>query len=135
MLQTEKRVACRVRASPLLLARLLDNLIENALKYSPPGSPIEVALTGNGAAARVRVQDHGHGIAAEDQQSIFEPFFRSKAARSAGIAGSGLGLASASRIAAALGGRLSCASELGRGARFTLELPCSPGSEAQEAEP
>ena len=61
--------------------------------------------------------------AAEDLGEIFNPFFRSRAAREAGIAGSGLGLAVAARIAAACGGRLECTSEPGRGSRFTLRLP------------
>ena len=114
---------CPIRASTALLARLLDNLIENALKYSEPGSPVEVSLTGNATEAIVSVEDHGRGIASDDQAAIFQPFFRSRAARNAGVAGAGLGLAIAARIATASGGRLDCTSELDRGSRFTLRLP------------
>ncbi len=115
--------ACQIRASTALLARLLDNLIENALKYSEPGSPVEVSLASGDAEVIVAVEDQGRGIASEDLPSIFNPFFRSRAARTAGIAGAGLGLAIAARIATACGGRLDCTSELGRGSRFTLRLP------------
>ncbi len=112
-----------IRASTALLARLLDNLIENALKYSEPGSPVDVSLSGDEAEAIVAVEDHGRGIASDDLAAVFQPFFRSRAARNAGIAGAGLGLAIAARIATAFGGRLECTSELGRGSRFTIRLP------------
>src|SRR5690606_32305260 len=114
---------CRITASTALLARLLDNLVENALKYSTPGTPVEVTLLRENSEAVVAVEDHGRGIAAEEKATIFEPFFRTRAARDAGIAGSGLGLAIAARIAGAFRGRLTCTSELGRGSRFTLRLP------------
>jgi len=113
----------QVRASKALLARLLDNLLENALKYSSPGSKVELVATGNDAEILVEVQDHGRGIAAEDQARIFNPFFRTRAARDAGIAGTGLGLAIAARIATACGGRLDCTSQIGQGSRFTMRLP------------
>lgn len=113
----------QINASGALLTRLLDNLVENALKYSSPGSKVEVIATSNDAEALVQVQDQGRGIAAEDLDEIFHPFFRSRAAREAGITGTGLGLAIAARIATAFGGRLECTSDLGRGSRFTLRLP------------
>lgn len=122
----------QIRASTVLLARLLDNLIENALKYSEPGTPVDVSLTGNAAEAVVAVTDQGRGIASEDLAAIFQPFFRSRAARNAGIAGAGLGLAIAARIATAFGGRLDCTSELDRGSRFTLRLPLATIASAEE---
>lgn len=122
-LQFPPVVAGRIKASPALLCRLLDNLIENALKYSEPGSRVDVTLSEGDNATLLAVQDQGRGIAAEDQAEIFQPFFRSQKAREAGIAGTGLGLAIAARIAVACGGRLDCTSEIGRGSRFTLRLP------------
>lgn len=112
-----------VTAPPALLSRVLDNLISNAAKYSEAGTPIRIVATTAGEEATLAVSDRGRGISAEDQATVFEPFFRSKSARDAGIAGTGLGLAIAARIAAALQGRLECASELGRGSTFTLHLP------------
>ncbi|MEX1042287.1 MAG: ATP-binding protein [Pirellulaceae bacterium] len=113
----------QIKASSALLTRLMDNLIENALKYSTPGSRVEVIAGRDDAEALVEVQDQGRGIGVEDLSEIFNPFFRSRAARDAGIAGTGLGLAIAARIATACGGWLECTSELGRGSRFTLRLP------------
>ncbi len=115
--------AGRITASSALLSRLLDNLIENAFRYSEPGSAVKVSAAREGTEAVLSVEDQGCGIAAEEQPLIFAPFFRSRAAREVGIAGSGLGLAIAARIARASGGQLSCESELGRGSRFTLRLP------------
>jgi signal transduction histidine kinase len=112
-----------VAAPPALLTRVLDNLVSNAAKYSAAGTPIHVVATGDGMEAAISVSDQGRGISPEDQATIFEPFFRGKSARDAGIAGTGLGLAIAARIAAALGGRLECRSEAGRGSTFTLFLP------------
>lgn len=122
-LRSEENGPCRITASSALLARLLDNLIENALKYSERGSRVDVTLARDDAEAVVAVEDQGRGIEAEDRSAIFNPFFRSRAARDAGIAGAGLGLAIAARIAKACGGRLNCTSELDRGSRFTLRLP------------
>lgn len=113
----------RVRISPSLMARVLDNLISNALKYSQPNTPVRLAAEPHGNEVSISVVDSGRGIAAEDVGSIFDPFFRTKDAREAGIAGNGLGLAIASRIATAMGGRLECESKLGTGSRFTLFLP------------
>jgi signal transduction histidine kinase len=119
-----------VTAPPALLNRVLDNLISNAAKYSEAGTPIRIVAAAAGDEATIAVSDQGRGISSEDQATVFEPFFRSKIARDAGIAGTGLGLAIAARIAAALRGRLECASELGRGSTFTLRLPLA-GEELQ----
>lgn len=119
--------ASRIKASKALLDRLLDNLIENALKYSPPGSSVQVITSNGEAAVLVEVQDAGQGIAEEDRTAIFLPFVRSQSARAAGISGTGLGLAIAARIASACNGELKCVSEVGRGSRFTLTLPLAHG--------
>jgi heavy metal sensor kinase len=110
-------------ASVPLLSQLLDNLVGNAFKYSQPGTPIEIAVQKNGNRVSISVKDRGIGISPEDQRAIFEPFFRSDEARRAGIAGTGLGLSVAARIAAALGGDLTCTSQIGQGTTFTLTLP------------
>jgi heavy metal sensor kinase len=122
-LQIDATATCRIKASPALLARLLDNLVENALKYSLAGSQVDVIAAQDDGEALVAVQDRGRGIAAEDLGEIFQPFFRSRGAREAGIAGAGLGLAIAARIASACGGRLDCSSVPDQGSRFTLRLP------------
>jgi heavy metal sensor kinase len=112
-----------VRVQPALLGQLLDNLLENAGKYSPAGRPIRLGLGRDSSGVTCIVEDEGCGIAAEDLPHVFEPFFRSARARRLGYSGVGLGLAVVQRIASAFGGTVQVQSELGRGSRFTLHLP------------
>lgn len=116
-------VALWVQAQAPLLGQLLDTLLDNACKYSPPGTPITIGLSVEKEAAHLTVTDAGCGIAAEDLPHLFEPFYRSPHARRQGVAGLGLGLAVAARIAVALGGSLHVCSRLGQGSQFTLCLP------------
>jgi signal transduction histidine kinase len=110
------------RAHRPLLGRLLDNLLENACKYSGPGTPIIVRAWREPGAVALAVEDRGCGIAAKDLPRVFEPFYRSETARRLGRAGVGLGLAVAHRIATALGGTIEVASDPDRGSRFVLRL-------------
>lgn len=114
------------RAHWPLLGQLLDNLLENACKYSPPGTPVVVRAWSEPDSVALSVEDRGSGIAAGDLPRIFEPFFRTESARREGHAGVGLGLAVARRIAATHGGTITAESEPGRGSRFVLRLPRSP---------
>jgi signal transduction histidine kinase len=119
-----------VLAAPVFLAPLLDNLVDNALKYRFPGTPVTVSVEPLGGRVAVRVADLGPGIAARDLPRVFEPFFRTRDAQLRGVPGLGLGLAVARRLARALGGTLTVESEPGCGSRFTLVLPVShPGEE------
>jgi heavy metal sensor kinase len=115
------------RAQAPLLSQLVDNLLDNACKYSPAGTPITVRLTEQAGVVRLTVADAGSGIADEDMQHIFEPFYRSPLARRNGVSGVGLGLAVARRIALALGGTLSVQSRSGEGTSFTLQLSAPDG--------
>jgi heavy metal sensor kinase len=112
-----------VRAQPLLLGQLLENLVDNAFKYSEPGTPVVVSLGAEAGAVTLAVEDAGDGIAAEDLPHVFEPFYRSAASRRRGRGGVGLGLAMVQRIATAFGGGVTATSEAGRGSRFVLRLP------------
>jgi heavy metal sensor kinase len=112
-----------VDAQPALLGELVDILVENACKYSPPGSPIVLCLGRQGRNVLLTVEDRGRGIDAEELQHVCNPFYRSAEARRHGIAGLGLGLAIAKRLAEAFGGSLGVASEVGVGSRFTISLP------------
>jgi two-component system, OmpR family, sensor kinase len=112
-----------VRAHPPLLAQLVDNLIENACKYSAPGTPIVVRAWPEGGSVALGVEDRGCGLDAEDQSRVFEPFFRGDQARRDGHAGVGLGLAVAQRIAGAFGGAIDVRSEPGAGCHFVVRLP------------
>ena len=108
------------------LRRALLNLVENAIKYTPPGGKVELSLTTSGGMAGLTVSDAGIGIDSADAERIFEPFVRLDAARARDTGGAGLGLAIARSIAVAHGGTLSVESRPGAGSRFLLRLPLAP---------
>src|SRR5262249_15874849 len=121
------QVACtntaEAQAQTLLLGQLLDNLLDNAFKYSGPGTAVKVSLERVEAVVTLVVEDGGPGTTEDDLPHVFEAFYRSAEARRQGKAGVGLGLAMAQRIATAFGGVLMVHSERGRGSRFSLRLP------------
>ncbi len=99
------------------------NLLDNAVKYSEPGSPVEVTVdTGNESAA-VMVRDRGIGIPTRDLERIFERFYRVDRARSRDTGGTGLGLSIVRHVAQAHGGEVSVISHEGEGSAFTLSIP------------
>jgi signal transduction histidine kinase len=108
---------------PDLFGELLDALLDNALKYSEPGAPVAVRAGRDSEGAWAEVEDRGCGISPDDLPHLFRPFFRSAGARKQGVPGVGLGLAVASRIAAALGGSIVVESEVGHGSRLRVRLP------------
>ncbi|MBA4066972.1 MAG: histidine kinase [Isosphaera sp.] len=108
---------------PDLFGELLDALVDNALKYSPPGTPVVVLVGRDGSGSWVEVEDRGCGIEGRESADVFRPFFRSAAARRAGVPGAGLGLAVAARIAAAHGGSVGVGGGPGGGSRFRVRLP------------
>lgn len=112
-----------VETSPGLLAQLFDVMVSNALKYSAPGTPVTIRAQRHASELRYEIADQGHGIAVEDLEVIFQPFYRTRQARQSGQTGTGLGLAIAARIAKVLGGTLRCESQLGAGSRFLGTLP------------
>jgi signal transduction histidine kinase len=111
----------RVRGDPDRFAQILSNLLDNAVKYSPPGSPIDVSLTVIGKNAELRVADRGVGVPSEERELLFAPFFRSSRTRD--IAGTGLGLHISRRIAEQHRGTLSLDSSSSVGSVFVLTLP------------
>jgi two-component system sensor histidine kinase KdpD len=104
--------------------RILGNLVDNALKYAPPGTPIEVTGGVDGDALIFRVCDHGNGIAAAERDGVFTPFYRPPQRSSGGQSG-GLGLSIARGLAEAQGGTLTYADRDGGGAIFELRLPAA----------
>ncbi len=104
--------------------KVLCNLLENAAKYSPAGTPVELSARRHGDAVSISVRDWGVGIAASEQALIFDKFYRvpSQVER---VPGTGMGLASCRAILEAHGSTLTVASELGRGSTFTFALPVS----------
>ncbi len=108
---------CWVHAVEGRLDRAISNLLDNAVKWSPPGGTIEVRV----AEGELSVRDHGPGIADEDLPQVFDRFYRSASAR--GLPGSGLGLAIVRQIAEQHGGSVTAASAPGGGALLMLRLP------------
>jgi two-component system, OmpR family, sensor histidine kinase KdpD len=104
--------------------RVLTNLIENAVKFSPANSPIDISAVGSGESVRVTVADHGPGIPKEERERMFKPFERGNG----NAAGTGLGLAIARAVVLAHGGRMWAQHRPGGGAALTFELPAGPGS-------
>lgn len=113
-----------VQGDPAELQRLVSNLVSNALKYTPAGGSVEVRLSAEGDDSVVlAVSDTGMGIAADEVEQLFKPFFRSADNRARAKPGMGLGLAIAQRVVDRHAGTIEVASELGSGATFTVRLP------------
>jgi two-component system sensor histidine kinase SenX3 len=108
------------------LAQALSNLLDNAAKFSPPGSAIEVSARTETSEVVVTIRDHGPGISPEHWERIFERFYKVDPARTRGLPGSGLGLAIAKHLALSLGGRLWTEAASDGGQVFGLALPLSP---------
>jgi heavy metal sensor kinase len=115
--------ACRVWADPVLLRQALQNLIDNAMKYSPIGASIRVSVSVQAGECRVAVTDEGPGIPPEHRARLANRFHRVEDSRVRGRGGFGLGLAITKAYLAAMGGRLEYAPGQPRGACFTLVLP------------
>lgn len=111
----------RVQCDPDRIAQILGNLLDNALKYSSPGSPIDVSLTAVGIEAQIRVTDRGVGVPDDERGPLFAPFFRTTRTRD--IPGTGLGLHISRRIAEQHRGRLWLESSSTLGSVFVLALP------------
>ncbi len=106
------------------LMRVLINLLSNAIKFSPRGSTVTLALNDLGEMTEISVLDQGTGIAAEDQEMIFEKFSQTKSSQaSTTVKGTGLGLAISKLIAEAHGGSIGVETELGKGSRFFIRIP------------
>ncbi len=104
-------------------AQVLTNLISNAVKYSAEGEPVHVVLEQVDGRVMMGVKDKGHGIAKDQQQHIFETFYRTPDAQSSEEHGLGLGLAISKDIVERHGGRIWCESERGKGSTFYVEFP------------
>lgn len=111
----------RVRGDPDRIAQILDNLLNNAVKYSAPGGPIEVSVAVQVSETRVRIADHGVGVPDDEQAMLFTPFYRTSRTRH--LPGTGLGLHISKRLAERHGGRLWLETSSSAGSVFALTLP------------
>lgn len=117
-----------VRADAAQLERVFSNLIENAVKHSPPGKPVRVSATEHGGRITVRVVDHGQGIPVAHRSRVFEPFFRGRRE-----GGSGLGLAICRGFVEANGGQIVAGSDRGGGASIAVSFPVAPQPKPEPA--
>ena len=116
-----------VRGDASLLREVLQNLLDNAVQYTPAGGHIQVCASAGTKEAVISVTDTGIGIPLADQERIFERFYRVDPARSREAGGTGLGLSIARHIVDAHGGRLWVESEVGRGSKFSFSIPLYVG--------
>ena len=113
-----------VNAAPGAAKVALANILDNAVKFSPPGGQVEIVITGDGKETIIAVSDTGPGIAAEDVARLFERFYRGRASRSGDVPGFGLGLAISRALVEHQGGRISVKAPTGNGgATFSVHLP------------
>lgn len=124
-----------LHGDPDLLMTALRNLIDNAIRYSPPNTTVGVGVRQRDGYAQISVTDQGPGISAEDQERVFERFYRVDGARSRQTGGTGLGLSIVKHVLANHGGEVSLWSQPGQGSTFTLRLPMMDEEPAAALEP
>ncbi|MCX5899613.1 MAG: HAMP domain-containing sensor histidine kinase [Proteobacteria bacterium] len=117
-----------IMADPRLLRRVVENIIDNARKYSSPGSTIAARAHHDTAGLVVEISDHGIGIAEADIENVFKPFFRTDRSRTRSTGGVGLGLTLSQRIIEAHGGSIRIASRLNSGTTVCFSVPYTPQS-------
>lgn len=119
-----------VSLDAVLIAQVITNLLDNACKYSPPGSPIEISITLAGQFVEFSVKDCGIGIPEEDLERVFDKFYRVQ--RQESITGTGLGLSICKGIIEAHNGRIQAKNNPDRGVTVTFVLPIKPGDERED---
>jgi signal transduction histidine kinase len=122
-LKLETEIACIAVADRNATIQILDNLISNAVKYSPRKTAVHFSVTTENGGAFVTVRDEGPGISGEDLKRMFGKFTRLSARPTGGESSNGLGLSIVKRLAEAMNGTVHCESKFGEGATFTLRLP------------
>jgi len=115
------------------VADAVRNLLDNAIKYSDPGSSVDVAISTSNGHVLVSVEDEGVGVDPREATRIFEPFYRSVRGDRANVQGTGLGLAQVKAIADAHGGTITVSANGARGSRFTLALPSQRADVSERA--
>ncbi len=112
-----------IAGDPEAIGQMVDNLIDNAVKYTPENGAISAKLTVQQGSVELEVSDTGIGISPQHQQRIFERFYRVDKARSRDLGGTGLGLSIVKNIAEQHGGSVKLESRLGAGSTFRVTLP------------
>ena len=117
---------CMVKSDRVALAKILDNLLSNALKFTPPGKNVQLNLKIEGEEVIIEVSDEGVGITAKDLPYIFERFYRTDRSRNRDSGGFGLGLTIVKELTEALGGMISVESKPEEGSVFSVKFPIEP---------
>jgi two-component system sensor histidine kinase CpxA len=123
-----------LRGNPEMLRRAIENVVRNAIRFSCPGTPIEISLGQEGESAVLRVRDCGPGVPEVDLTRIFDPFYRVSVAREREVGGTGLGLAITARVMSLHGGHASAGNHPDGGLIVTLVFPVSQPEVAKLAE-
>jgi signal transduction histidine kinase len=123
-----------LEVDPWKLRRVLLNLLENAIKYSPDGGQVLLRIDGGNGRVRLHVHDEGLGIPRGEQERIFEKFYRADPQLARGVGGTGLGLYICRELVQRMGGEIEVESEPGRGSTFTVELPPAKAPATKRAE-
>ena len=135
-LELEGEASVELLGDRTRLAQLLDNLVSNAIKFTPGGGRVGVRLSRDNGHVVLAISDTGMGIPAEEQANLFQRFFRTSEATKHAIQGTGLGLTITKAIAEAHGGTISVKSGEGKGTTFVVDLPVEPAvSSPQEPVP
>jgi signal transduction histidine kinase len=124
-----------VRTQAEDLERLISNLLDNAVKYTPRGGFVRFEIAAEGGVVRISVSDSGIGIEPRDLKRIFDGFYRAQAAKDSGEMGTGLGLSIVQRLVDRYGAKLDVDSVPGKGTRFTLTLPHCSGPDTLPPDP
>lgn len=122
-IETSLEQGVGVLADQAALRQLLLNLLDNAVKFGPPGQVVRLTLTRDGNLARLRISDQGPGVPEEDRDRIWEPYFRGTNPATRAVGGSGIGLAIVREVAERFGGTVRVDSAGPSGAQFTVSLP------------
>ncbi len=117
-----------VVADRLRLRQIIDNLLSNVRTHTPAGTSVDVSVTSGSDQVTIAVTDTGPGIAAEDQERLFERFWRADPARTRSRGGTGLGLAIVQSLVEAHDGSITVKSQPGKGSTFTVTLPAAPAA-------
>jgi signal transduction histidine kinase len=119
-------------ADPDRLEQVLWAVLDNAVKYSPPGSAVAAVIESHDGRMAITIRDHGAGMDEATQTRAFEQFYRSDAARRLAPDGSGVGLYAANGLMQAMGGRIEITSRVGEGTEVRLQVPAEPSDEGAE---
>ena len=122
---------CLVHADPVRVRQIIENLVSNAIKFTPEGS-VDITLESGPDSVLVSVADTGIGIDVAELERIFDPFYQAHPFLNRAHGGTGLGLTLTRRLAELMGGRITASSTPGQGSRFSLRLPCPPHASDQQ---